>query len=210
MLSVDTMCCCLRQLRPILVALLLYAISPHDVFAQKRIEAGVFLDYLSISQTNTSNFGVGGRFGYSFRRSIMLEGEAAYDYGINFNEAFRNVTNGNITAIERTSVGVTHGLFGPKLHPPKERGLLPFATLKAGFVDFRLSPSLLPLGPAGPVVSTLFGLRTSNLNFALYPAAGVEPSLGPLGLRLEFGDEIYFNRGAHNNFRISFGPILRF
>jgi hypothetical protein len=45
---------------------------------------------------------------------------------------------------------------------------------------------------------------------AIYPGAGVEASLGPVGLRFELGDEIYFNSGAHNNLRITFGPILRF
>jgi hypothetical protein len=60
------------------------------------------------------------------------------------------------------------------------------------------------------VVSTVFGLRDSNLNAAIYPGAGVEAALGPLGLRFELGDEIYFNLGAHNNLRITFGPFLRF
>ena len=43
-------------------------------FAQKRVDAGMFLDYLSISQTNTNNFGVGGRLGYlaSFDRAALL------------------------------------------------------------------------------------------------------------------------------------------
>jgi hypothetical protein len=45
---------------------------------------------------------------------------------------------------------------------------------------------------------------------ALYPAGGLEASLGPVGLRFELGDDIYFNSGAHNNLRITFGPILRF
>jgi hypothetical protein len=45
---------------------------------------------------------------------------------------------------------------------------------------------------------------------ALYPAGGLEASLGPVGLRFELGDDIYFNNGAHNNLRITFGPILRF
>jgi hypothetical protein len=44
----------------------------------------------------------------------------------------------------------------------------------------------------------------------MYPGAGVEASLGPVGLRFEMGDDIYFNNGAHNNLRITFGPILRF
>lgn len=176
-------------------------------FAQEHVEAGVFLDYVGISQTNTNNFGLGGRFGYRIHPKTLLEGEVAYDYGINFHEAFRNLSNGNITAIERTSVGVTHVLFGLKLQPAKERGLHPFVTLKAGFIDFRFTPSLLPL-PS--VVSTLVGLHNSSPNPELYPAGGIQANRGPLGLRLEFGDEIYFNRGAHNNLRVTVGPILRF
>lgn len=160
----------------------------------------------SISQTNTNNFGVGGRLGYRVHHNVMIEGELAYDYGINFDEAYRNITNGDIVAIGRTSIGVTQGLFGPKLQPAKG-ALRPLATLKGGFVDFRLSPSLLPFSN---VTSAVLGIRTSSLNAAIYAGVGVEPSLGPLGLRLELGDEIYFNSGGHNNLRITFGPILRF
>jgi hypothetical protein len=194
-----------RNVAPIVIALLLCGSSPR-LSAQQRVEAGVFLDYLSISQTSTNNFGLGGRLGYRIHRKIMMEGELAYDYGINFHEAYRNITNGNITAIASTSIGVTHGLFGPTLQPAKGR-LRPFVTLKGGFIDFRLSPSLLPLTT---FESTLLGLRTSSLNATIYPGAGVEASLGPLGLRFEMGDEIYFNNGPHNNLRITFGPILRF
>jgi hypothetical protein len=174
--------------------------------AQSRMEAGIFVDYLSISQTSTANFGLGARFGYRVHHDVLLEGELAYDYGINFDEVYRNISNGNITAIARTSIGVTHGLIGPKLQPGGG-GFRPFVTLKAGFMDFRLSPSLLPYSD---VASTILGIRTSNLNAALYPAGGVEAALGPVGLRFEIGDEIYFNNGGHNNLRITFGPILRF
>jgi hypothetical protein len=193
----------MRKLILIAVVFLLFATS--STFAQK-IEAGIFLDYLGISQTSTNNFGLGARFGYRIHRDVLLEGELAYDYGINFDEAYRNIANGNIAAIERTSIGVTHGLFGPKLQPGGG-GFRPFVTLKGGFVNFRLSPSLLPYSD---VASAVFGLRTSSFNAAIYPAAGIEATFGPVGLRLEAGDEIYFNQGAHNNLRITFGPILRF
>lgn len=193
----------MRRLAPIIIFL---ATSPLLALAQKRVEVGVFVDYVSISQTNTNNFGLGGRFGYRIHRDVMMEGELGYDYGINFDEAYRNIANGNLTAIEHTSIGVTHGLFGPKLQP-SGGGLRPFVTLKAGFMDFRLSPSLLPYSN---VASAVLGLRTSNVNAAIYPAAGIEAALGPLGLRLEAGDEIYFNAGAHHNLRITFGPIVRF
>jgi outer membrane protein with beta-barrel domain len=192
--------------RFVLVTCIVFAGLCSPIAAQQRFEVGVFLDYLGISQTNTNNFGLGGRFGYRVHHDVMLEGELAYDYGVNFDEVYRDVTNGNLTAIENTSIGVTHGLFGPKLQP-SGGGFRPFVTLKGGFVDFRLTPSLIPYSD---VVSAVSGIRTSNLNFALYPAGGVEANLGPVGLRLEFGDEVYFNNGAHNNLRITFGPQIRF
>ncbi len=174
--------------------------------AQKRVEVALLLDYLGVSETETNNFGFGGRLGYRVHHNVMVEGELAYDYGVNFQEVYSNIANGNITAIEQTSIGVTQVLFGPKLQPAHGH-LRPFVTLKGGFIDFRLSPSLIPYSS---VVSAVLGIRTSKLNAALYPAGGAEATLGPLGLRLEFGDLIYFNDGEHNNLRITFGPILRF
>jgi hypothetical protein len=188
------------------IAALLLCGSSSMLYAQDRVEVGLLLDYLSISQTNTNNFGLGGRLGYRIHRNVTMEGELAYGYGVNFQEAYRNVTSGDVTAIEQTSIGVTDGLFGPMLQPAHGH-LRPFVTLKGGFIDFRLSPSLIPYSS---VVSTALGIRTSNLNAALYPGGGAEAVLGPVGLRLEFGDAIYFNGGAHNNLRITFGPILRF
>jgi hypothetical protein len=190
----------------IAVAALLLCGSSSLAHPQSRAEAGLLFDSLSVAQTNTNNFGLGGRFGYRVRPNVMLEGELAYDYGVNFKELYGNIANGDITAIEQTSIGVTNGLFGPKLQ--KARGhLRPFVTLKGGFIDFRLSPSLLPYSG---VVSSVLGIRTSRVNAMLYPGGGAEVTLGPVGLRLEFGDAIYFNDGAHNNLRITFGPILRF
>ncbi|HEV3513045.1 MAG TPA: hypothetical protein VGS05_15160 [Candidatus Sulfotelmatobacter sp.] len=189
-----------------IVTLICFILLASLSFAQQRMELGIFLDSLSISQTSTNNFGLGARFGYRVHHDVLLEGELAYDYGINFDEAYRNISTGNVSAIEHTSIGVTQALFGPMLQ--RSAGHFhPYATFKAGFIDFRLSPSLLPYSS---VASTILGLRTSNLNAALYPAAGLETTLGPVGLRLEAGDEMYFNSGAHHNLRITFGPILRF
>lgn len=188
------------------VLALLLCVSLPRAAAQSRMEAGVFLDYLNVSQTNTPNFGLGGRFGYRVHYGIMLEGEIAYDYGVNVNELYTNISNGNVAAIGRTSIGVTDGLLGPALVLAHGH-FRPFATLKGGFIDFRLSPSLLPYGT---VVSSILGIRTSSLNAALYPGGGAEVSLGPLGLRLELGDLVYFNSGGHNNLRITFGPLVRF
>ena len=195
-----------RRIRKLPLLLLTAIILSGTSTAQSRMEVGIFLDALSISQTGTTNLGLGARFGYRVHHAVMLEGELAYDYGLNFHEAYLDLTTGNIVAIENTSVGLTHGLIGPIVQPAHGH-LRPFATFKAGFIDFRLSGSLLPYSD---VVSSVLGLRTSSVNAAVYPGGGIEASLGPLGLRLEAGDEIYFNRGAHNNLRITFGPILRF
>jgi hypothetical protein len=193
-------------MRKFTLLVILLSCGSSCLLAQSRVETGVFIDYLSISQTSTDNFGIGGRFGYRVHHNVMLEGELAYDYGINFDEAYRNISNGDIAAIERTSIGVTHGLFGPTLEPAKG-SFRPFVTLKGGFVDFRFSTSLLPYSN---LASAILGIRTSRLNAAIYPGGGLEASLGPVGLRFELGDEIYFNNGGHNNLRITFGPIIRF
>lgn len=189
----------------ILLAFLLCAGLP-QAGAESRMEAGLHLDYLDVSQTQTPNVGLGARFGYRIFPHVMAEGELTYDYGVNFRELYVNVANGNVAAIGHTSIGVTDGLFGPMLEPA-HRHFRPFVTLKGGFIDFRLSPSLVPYAN---VVSSVLGIRTSNVNAALYPGAGAEASLGPVGLRLEFGDLVYFNGGGHNNLRITFGPIIRF
>jgi len=136
----------------------------------------------------------------------MVEGELAYDYGVNFEEVYNDVANGDVKAIEKTSIGVTEGLFGPKLQRA-DGHFRSFVTLKGGFVDFRLSPSLLPYSG---VTSAVLGIRDANVNGAIYPGGGATATLGSLGLRLELGDLIYFNEGAHNNLRITFGPIVRF
>lgn len=195
----------MRKSPATVTALFLLFVSSHS-YAQKRVEAGAFVNYLGVSQTDTTNVGVGGRFGYRVFHNVMMEGELSYNYGVNFREAYLDVTNGRVAAIEHTSIGVTDGLFGPTFVPAHGH-LRPFATVKAGYVDFRLSPSLLPYSD---IISSILGIRTSRVNAALYPGAGVEAVLGPVGLRFDAGDEIYFNEGAHNNLRIAFGPILRF
>ena len=197
----------LRMLKVVVaIVVLTFCVNSSVAGAQRRVEAGLLLDYLSVSQTKTNNFGVGGRLGFRVHRSVMAEGELAYDYGVNFDEVYNDVANGNLKAIERTSIGVTEGLFGPKLQRA-DGHFRPFVTLKAGFVDFRLSPSLIPYSG---VTSAVLGIRDSNVNGVLYPGGGVAATLGPVGLRLEFGDLIYFNQGPHNNLRVTFGPIVRF
>jgi hypothetical protein len=60
------------------------------------------------------------------------------------------------------------------------------------------------------VASQIADLRASSVSGAFYPGGGLEGHLGPVGLRLEAGDEMYFNHGAHHNLRMAFGPYIRF
>jgi hypothetical protein len=54
------------------------------------------------------------------------------------------------------------------------------------------------------------GLDNGKTDFALYPAAGVEAFAGPIGIRLEAGNDIYFDHGGHNNLLVTLGPQIRF
>jgi hypothetical protein len=38
----------------------------------------------------------------------------------------------------------------------------------------------------------------------------LEDYFGPLCVRFDIGDEMYFNHGTHNNLSISLGPYIRF
>jgi hypothetical protein len=44
----------------------------------------------------------------------------------------------------------------------------------------------------GPFFSSVNGLLARNVNGVLYPGGGLQGHLGPIGLRLDVGDEIYF------------------
>jgi hypothetical protein len=44
----------------------------------------------------------------------------------------------------------------------------------------------------------------------IYPGGGVEAFLGRVGLRLDVGEEIYFDGGHRNSLKVTFGPHIRF
>src|ERR1700722_16304742 len=123
---------------------------------------------------------------------------------IGFSPRASDNTSGAITTTN-SNLRVLHGLFGPKFQTSGPVRV--FVTVKGGFTNFRFDPT-----PASfdTFTSSVTNLRTSNVDAALYPGGGVEAFLGPIGLRLEVGDEIIFVNGAHNNWKVTFGPQLRF
>lgn len=171
--------------------------------AQDQIQVGAYGDYFRISQTNTNMAGLGGRVGYRVFNHVMFEGEMNYD----FDQAFTEVcTNCTTLTVAPSNLKVLHGLGGFKI--TGSRGWIrPFLALKGGFINFQLGPKSTTFGSFATSVQNL---RANNVSGVAYPAAGVEGHLGPIGLRLEAGDEIYWTGSPHHNARVSFGPFLRF
>jgi hypothetical protein len=173
------------------------------LLAQDHIEVGAFADYYRLSDPGaTRNFvGVGGRAAFAIRPSLQLEAEMAYDFKRNYTNTF---TNGVTTELVNTQFRTLHGFFGPKL----QTGSGPFrvfVTGKVGFDNFSINNQNATAG----FVNTV-GLTNGATYFALYPGGGIEAFAGPLGVRAEIGDDIFFNGGAHNNLRVTFGPQFRF
>ena len=167
------------------------------------VELGAFVNYYRLSDPGpTRNFiGVGGRVAFGIRPSIQMEAEMAYDFKRDYTSTFSNgVTNADVTSRIRT----LHGFFGPKFQTGSG-AFRAFVTAKVGFDNFSVTGANAPTGFTNSV-----GLGTGSTYFALYPAGGIEAFAGPIGLRLEAGDDVFFNGGAHNNLRVSIGPQLRF
>jgi hypothetical protein len=190
-------------------AILLF--SP-GAFAQDHGEVGVFGELFHWGQGNTNLGGVGARLSINATHLFSLEAEMGYDFEQTFTEnnssSGGSSTNvgGNITAVT-SNVRLLHGMFGPKFQTNRGPVRL-FLTVKGGADDFMFGNAPVTFGT---FTSSVSGLRSSNLDAVLYPGGGIEAFLGPVGLRLDVGDEIYFNNGnAYNNLRIAFGPSIRF
>jgi hypothetical protein len=168
-------------------------------------EVGVFADYFRLGRTSPQiNFvGLGGRAGLNVGTHVALEAEMSYDFKRNFTSTF---SNGATTQFVNSSVRPLSGLFGPSFRAGSSGPFRAFLTGKVGFVNFSTSNQNAAAGFRG----ALGGVTSGNTRFALYPGAGVEAFWGPFGMRLDAGDEIYFDNGARNNIKIELGPHIRF
>jgi hypothetical protein len=172
--------------------------------AQDRFQVGAYGDYFRISQTDTNLAGLGGRAAIKVFPHVMFEGEMSYDFEQAFTE--HCLSTGCTVTVANSNLKVLHGLAGPKIIGGHGR-LRPFLMVKGGIINFRLDPR--PASFSG-FVSSVDNLRNNNVSGVLYPGGGFETHLGPFGLRLEAGDEIYFAGGTHHNPRVAIGPFLRF
>jgi len=173
----------------------------------EHVQVGVFADYLRFSQTDGNFGGLGARLGFVAYKNLKLEAEMGYDFTQTFTENFHDNTTGTITT-QRSHLRMLHGEFGPKLNLTQEyRHFHPFVFVKGGFMNFRMTNAPATLGT---FFSSTDNLRTNNVSAVLYPGGGLEGHIGPVGVRADIGDEIYFANGGHNNLRITFGPYIRF
>jgi hypothetical protein len=166
-------------------------------------EVGIFAEYLRFGDPGPdSNYiGLGGRAAFNVHPNVQLEAEMGYDFERNYTSTF---SNGVTTATVQSRMRTLHGLFGPKF----QTGSGPFRvflTGKVGFENFTVTNQGAPTGFA-----TAVGLSSGATYFSVYPGGGIEAFAGPIGVRAEIGDNIFFNNGVHNNMRVSFGPQFRF
>lgn len=166
-------------------------------------EVGVFADYFRYTDAHpTANFvGLGGRAGFNVHPNVQIEAEMAYDFRRNYTSTF---DNGVTTSVVHTSFRTLHGFFGPKFQVGTGAFRI-FVTGKVGFDNFSLSNA-----EAGSAFLNTVGLSNGLTAFAVYPAGGFEAFAGPIGIRAEAGDDVFFHGGAHNNLRVTFGPQFRF
>jgi len=168
-----------------------------------RVEAGIFGEFYRTTQTDTNLAGVGARLSFHALPLVQLEAETSYDFNKVFTESF--ASGGTIT-LQKTNMRRIDGLFGPKLETNKGPVRL-FLTAKGGATAFGFSAA--PATP-GTFFSSVANLRADNAIAEFYPGGGVEAFLGPIGLRLDVGDEMLFTSGVHHNVRVTFGPTIRF
>lgn len=167
------------------------------------VEIGVFAHYFRFSPTDANFLGAGARLGVNFTRNVQIEGEASYDFNRVFTERFTDTTG--TVSTTRSNLRVLHVLIGPKFQTSGPAHL--FFTVKGGVINFRFDRNS---SIVSGLTSSVAGLRDNNVRGVLYPGGGLEGFIGPLGLRLDVGDEIYFLSGAHNNLAVTFGPSFRF
>ena len=177
-------------------------------YALNHAEVGIFGDYFRFapSSSSTTNFvGLGARAAFNVSPNVAIEGQMAYDFDRNYTTTYKN---GASTTFVRSSVRPVTGLFGPKFQIGSGGPFRVFATGKVGFVNFTTNTSGVASGST--FSSAVAGVGNGGNFLAVYPGGGFEGFFGPIGIRAEAGDEIYFNNGAYNNLRLEFGPTFRF
>ena len=163
---------------------------------------GIYLDYFRLQFAKLNMFGVGGRIGFNIHPAVAVEGEMSYDFE---RSTTQTITSSGITNTFRSNLRLIHGLFGLKVQ--STRGpVRVFLVAKGGLLNF---------GVGGPVTAGTFAnqigtIQDGDTNGVFYPGGGIEFNAGAFGIRLEAGDEMYWDNGVNHNFKFMGGPQIRF
>ena len=191
----------------IVITILMCAVMTPSLFAQSDYdhgEVGAYLDYLRLSEAGNTNFvGIGGRIGFNVAPRVQLEGQMTYD----FQKSFSSISSSTLNvSVQNSNVTLWHALFGPKFTIASADHASLFATVQGGFIRFGVAGG----SEATSFSNTVSGFGDTSTNGALYPGVGGSVFWGPVGIRLDVGDFIYWNNGAQNNLALKVGPQLRF
>lgn len=196
----------MRKMSILAVLAATFMLAP-ALFAQNDGEFGVFADYSRLPTGGGGNInavGVGARLSFNVHPNLALEAEGSYDpnraYGYT-----NNGSNGGVFGTYNANLHIANAMFGPKLQFGTG-AIRAFLTVKGGLITFR--------GGNPSFIGTVNAIPTGETDAVLYPGGGLEAYAGPIGFRLDVGDEIYFSNsnagGAHNALKITFGPHIRF
>lgn len=194
----------MRKISMLAVLASVFMLAP-ALFAQDHGEFGVFADYtrLGTGGGDALNYvGVGARLGFNVHPNLAFEAEGSYDPNKSY--AVQNGTGG-VFGTYNANLHIANAMFGPKLQFGTG-AFRAFLTVKGGLITFR--------GGNPSFIGTVNAIPTGETDAVLYPGGGLEAYAGPIGVRLDVGDEIYFAGsnagGAHHNLKVSFGPHIRF
>ena len=189
----------------ILAVLAAFVMLAPALFAQNDGEVGALADYtrLGTGGGNALNYvGIGARLSFNVHPNLALEAEGSYDPNRSY--AYTNGTGGTFNTYN-ANLHIANAMFGPKIQFGTG-AFRAFVTVKGGLLTFR--------GGNPSFIGTVNAIPTGETDAVLYPGGGLEAFAGPIGLRLDVGDEINFSSsnagGAHNNLKVSLGPTIRF
>ena len=186
--------------------LVISTLIPVSAFAQ-HLEIGIFGNYdrQDIPNAAENLLGVGGRADVNITRIIQMEVELAYDFK---NPHFVTSTQPNAVLLNSTELGILHANAGLKIQT-KGGSLFGFVKGGANRYDTEAKVETLTAIPLGITTSQVPGRSFSK--GVLYPGAGLGFHAGPLGIRMDAGDEITWIDGSmHNSLRVTFGPTIKF
>jgi hypothetical protein len=197
----------MKKLGFVAIALALAASAAVAQDDRDHVEVGAFADYFRLNSAgNTGYWGVGGRLGAGLKAHLNVEADMAYDFEQNVTSTGTGTRTGITTSFSQVNgVRLWHGVFGPMFWLGTKHARV-FGEVKGGFINFSISGAS-PTAGLTNVSGTFF---TDNTKGAFYPGGGVELSVGPLGLRADIADFMYFSSGAVHNLSVKVGPTLHF